>query len=261
MGIFDCYLICSDIDGTFTGGDRLQENLDAVRYFTENGGHFTFATGRAANHLRDCGLLPVVNCPACLCNGSVIYDYQSEQLLRETYLHFSISEFLEACKNQMHQMNRLHTISNGTGSIVVFDRENATAEDLATNPIKLVCRFDSPEKADAFQCFAVSHPLFRDTYISKSWSHGVEFNHASSTKGHALDFLKAHLGNIHTTVGIGDYENDLPLIAHADIGVAVANAVAPLKQAADMIVCANQEAAIKDLIKKLDVRLQPHRKY
>ena len=68
--------------------------------------------------------------------------------------------------------------------------------------------------------------------------------------------LKNYLPGIHTTVGIGDYENDLSLLAHADIAVAVENAIEPVKLQADMIVASNKEGAIKDLIEKLEIRLR-----
>ena len=47
MGKFDGWLICSDFDGTIYVDHALSdENCAAVRYFQENGGKFTFASGR-----------------------------------------------------------------------------------------------------------------------------------------------------------------------------------------------------------------------
>ena len=54
MGKFSGYLICSDYDGTFaTAGQPVQENLEALRHFVENGGRFTLATGRSVEFIRD----------------------------------------------------------------------------------------------------------------------------------------------------------------------------------------------------------------
>ena len=49
MKIFEGCLLVSDLDGSFFGsGTSLpQRNLDAVRYFMDNGGLFTIATGRS----------------------------------------------------------------------------------------------------------------------------------------------------------------------------------------------------------------------
>lgn len=79
----------------------------------------------------------------------------------------------------------------------------------------------------------------------------MEFNAANATKGHALRFIKEYLGNIHTAVGIGDYENDIPLIKMADIGAAVGNAMDCVKRCADLVVKSNKEGAVRDLIEKL----------
>ena len=48
MSKFDCYLVASDLDGTFLGANSslLDKNLNAIRYFIENGGIFTISTGR-----------------------------------------------------------------------------------------------------------------------------------------------------------------------------------------------------------------------
>ncbi|MBQ1283660.1 MAG: HAD hydrolase family protein [Clostridia bacterium] len=44
---FDGYLICSDHDGTVAEwGELLQVNIEAIKYFQDNGGIFTVATGR-----------------------------------------------------------------------------------------------------------------------------------------------------------------------------------------------------------------------
>lgn len=54
MKKFEGYLIVSDLDGTFLGKQSriVERNVEAVRYFTENGGLFTFATGRAFYNAR-----------------------------------------------------------------------------------------------------------------------------------------------------------------------------------------------------------------
>lgn len=50
LGKFDGILICSDIDGTIlensTFGSIFEKNAEAVKHFTDNGGRFTFITGR-----------------------------------------------------------------------------------------------------------------------------------------------------------------------------------------------------------------------
>ena len=70
-----------------------------------------------------------------------------------------------------------------------------------------------------------------------------------------MKFIKNYLGNIHTSVGVGDYENDISLLNDADIGVAVGNATDELKKVADIIVKPASEYAIKDLIEILESKV------
>lgn len=46
--IFDGYTLVSDMDGTLINSNKeiSKENLDAIKYFVNNGGKFTVATGR-----------------------------------------------------------------------------------------------------------------------------------------------------------------------------------------------------------------------
>lgn len=122
-------------------------------------------------------------------------------------------------------------------------------------PIKIVCAFSSVDDAEDFKAFAMANPFFSDSYVSKSWSTGVEFNYIDATKGKSIDFLKNYIRNIHTSIGIGDYENDISLITHTDIGVAVGNAIDEVKNAADMVVKSAFEYAIKDLIEIIEKKL------
>ena len=57
--------------------------------------------------------------------------------------------------------------------------------------------------------------------------------------------------NVHTTIGIGDYENDLSLLESSDIGYAVDNAIDSVKEAADRITVANTNDAIAAIIEEL----------
>lgn len=253
MGKFDGYLICSDVDGTFHMGDTIAVNSKAVKYFTDNGGRFTFVTGRTVDYLRRPDLHDIINAPACLFNGSVVYDYQNEQLLLEKRVSFTLGTLLEAIAPQRDSIERLYAYDSFTGDGLIFDDPASIPESACPlRPLKIICTFRTPEEADRFQLFAQQLPLSHNSYISKSWAVGVEFNAFDGTKGDALDFIKHYLGNIHTAIGIGDYENDIPLLTHADLGVAVENALPAVKAAADKIVCHAKDYALRELIESLE---------
>ena len=71
MGIFDGTLILSDLDGTLLNSNAQisQGNIDALKYYMDNGGRFSFATGRnylGMGYFNDS--IPV-NAPAVTSNG------------------------------------------------------------------------------------------------------------------------------------------------------------------------------------------------
>lgn len=88
MGKFDHVLLVSDFDDTLTNsaGWVSEGNIEALKYFTENGGTFTVNTGRAIPAFRN--RLPdvPVNAPVILSNGALIYDYGKEELLYESLM-------------------------------------------------------------------------------------------------------------------------------------------------------------------------------
>ena len=123
------------------------------------------------------------------------------------------------------------------------------------NAIKKYIMFETKDEADAFKNFAMNNSCLKDCYISNSWERGLEIDGKNATKGNGLDYIRNYMENIHTTVGVGNYENDIPLITHADIGVAVGNATDDVKKCADLIVKPCDEFAIKDLIEILEKRV------
>ena len=81
MGIFSDVLLTVDYDRTLTAPDSTipQRNLDAIRYFMENGGAFTVNTGRSLPMARSFMDKVPVNAPLLLYNGSAAYDTHKQE--------------------------------------------------------------------------------------------------------------------------------------------------------------------------------------
>ncbi len=80
---FSDILLTVDFDRTMTAMDSSipERNLEAVRYFMEQGGSFTVNTGRSLPMSQYfTGRVPV-NAPLLLCNGSIAYDTQAKKLI------------------------------------------------------------------------------------------------------------------------------------------------------------------------------------
>ena len=82
MGIYSDILLTVDYDRTLTGPDsRIPErNLEAIRYFIDNGGAFTVNTGRSMPMARPFMEKVPTNVPLLLYNGSAAYDTEKEEL-------------------------------------------------------------------------------------------------------------------------------------------------------------------------------------
>lgn len=78
MGRFDGVMILTDMDGTLLNSQRQlsQGNQEAARYFMEQGGLFSVATGRAKRAMEYFMPELTINAPAVLFNGSVVYDFE-----------------------------------------------------------------------------------------------------------------------------------------------------------------------------------------
>lgn len=97
MGIFSNVLFTSDFDHTISDKNNQVNpvNLEAIRYFIENGGLFCLNSGRSIPLLR-CRLGQVpVNAP-CLCyNGAACYDFEKEEMLWRCELPEDTKEIMD----------------------------------------------------------------------------------------------------------------------------------------------------------------------
>ncbi len=95
--------------------------------------------------------------------------------------------------------------------------------------------------------------LFQDSlHIAKSKSFYLEFSHPLAHKGQALADLAWALGfKQEEVIAVGDGFNDLEMLKWAGLGVAVANAQADIKAAADYVTeASNREGAVGEVIEK-----------
>ena len=256
MGKFDGYLICSDFDGTiYADGKISKENIDAIEYFQSEGGYFTFASGRNYEMFTE-GAASIIkpNAPLLTYNGAVIISldgkniyYQGvvtkEQMLRA----FSAYDSCPGIK--CFDVNTL-----GRSGRYTFD-ENDSPEarrefvDSFSAPfVKMIARMHE-EGTD--ETYAEVKKLFAGEFnITRSWKYGIEFNDLKDSKGRAAKWLKENL-DCHTLVCVGDYDNDIDMVAAADIGYAVGNATDSLKAVADRVTVNAKEHAIAKIIEEL----------
>ena len=83
MGKFDGIIICTDLDGTLYSSDKTvsKENREAIEYFKNEGGAFTFITGRMPNYSMNAYNAARPNVPFGCVNGGGVYDAVNEKYL------------------------------------------------------------------------------------------------------------------------------------------------------------------------------------
>ena len=82
MGIFSDILLTVDYDRTLTAPDSTipERNIEAIRYFMDNGGAFTVNTGRSLPMAKAFMDKVPVNAPLLLYNGSAAYDTEKQEI-------------------------------------------------------------------------------------------------------------------------------------------------------------------------------------
>lgn len=260
MGRYEGYLICSDFDGTLAKERVIsEENRAAIREFTEGGGLFTIASGRNPDFLREHAGDIGVNAPFLAINGSAIADPVSGEVLHKVLMD-------DGALTAVCTLIRLLPATDCIDIVCREDRFTAhrlfAGKDLTPDEIlshtgkeiyKVLLMYKSAEQALASTRAAES--LFGSRYIfQRSWPVGIEMLPISGGKGNAVNAVRAILGDrVKCVIGVGDYENDVPLLQAADIGYAVANAIDAVKQAADRVTQADCTAAISEIIRSLPI--------
>ena len=260
MGKFDGILLCTDFDYTLAVKAKVSpENAEAIRYFQENGGRFTIISGRNPRFLKERIEGFAVNAPLVGYNGALILDENAETVLFSggrndlDALDF-VERFWETHPAILRVVPHDETPYIGSLSRVECDGRVDTVEELRAKcslPLyNVICHVESEAAAEALrdEMIAAAGDKF---VIVRSWGRGVEVVNPWDQKGVAALRLKKMLG-ARLLVCAGDFENDTSMVAAADIGYAVENAIPSVKAVADRVTVSCEEHAIAAIIRELE---------
>jgi Cof subfamily protein (haloacid dehalogenase superfamily) len=266
MGKFDGILICTDLDDTLLTADKRvsDENISAIEYFMSEGGYFTFATGRMPQGARLMLNYIKPNAPIICSNGTAIYDFKAEKFLWMRKLGQEAVKVIEYIDKEIPQSGIVIGCEHG----VYFPKVNKQTEEhkiLENFPDNYVDLHDIDE--EWLKVIFMTEPedvdLVRQAINKSQWKDSFEFMQSSpwyyemlpknSTKGSAIPRLAEILGiSPDRTIGMGDNDNDMTLITQSGIGIAVENAIEPIKAAADYITVDNESHAVAQVIKDIE---------
>ncbi len=248
-------MIITDLDATFgspvTG--PAPRNVEAVKYFTENGGIFTVASGRVPSAMSMWQeVKAIVNAPTILCNGGFCYDFSKNSLTDEVLLNKG--KAIEIVRTVLSDYPEI-SMRCCLGAV-----ENRLAGDEILENFESWTRvsFDG-EKEVLDRLRAYLEPIYGGDFVfMKACDVILEFQAPTATKGQAIARLKArlkaegHISDSVTVYAVGDFENDLDMLSHADIPCCPENAIDSVKAASKLHLCHYTEGAIADLIYRIE---------
>ncbi|MBE6607535.1 MAG: HAD family phosphatase [Ruminococcaceae bacterium] len=267
VGKFDGVLICTDLDGTLYRNDKTisKENRDAIEYFKQEGGFFTFITGRMPYYSMDAYNNVNPNVPFGCINGGGLYDGEADKYVWNCEMSHDVCDVIEAVDKNVPSAGIQVCLFDKT----YFSKESDTTEGfrLVTGIPHLVCPYREVTEpiGKIIFCSGSEDTIFSVEKTLKSHPKAYEFDFIRSerslfeilpkgvNKGLALEKLVAYLGvDPRKTVAVGDYNNDIGMFKVAAVGVAVANACKDAKDAADFVTVSNEEHAIAQVIADIE---------
>ena len=280
MGKFDGYLICTDCDGTLTDSYRRfsKENADAIRYFQQEGGLFTVSSGRYPHYIQEFAADFVPNTYVVGCNGAVLFDLKKDEVIHHMPIRASLDEMLIDIYENMPWVKSVilsyktdqflhyiakrdaeaqwleNTDSLDEGIVVVSSAEEISAllKTAVDDIVRILYVHETEE--DNLKTREILNKKYSDKFrFVMSWDKGLEVLDVDCGKGEMIRYMKGILEGIHTTIGAGDYENDISMLELCDIGYAVDNAPDFIKAHADRVTVSCDESAIARIIHDIEV--------
>lgn len=267
MGKFSGILLCTDLDGTLYRNDKTvsDENLDAIEYFKNKGGLFTFITGRVPKTSAKVCEIIKPNAPYGCINGAGIYDPVREKYLWTAFLNSDVAELVDSVSIQMPQIgiqanleNDVYFIKDNDAMVhfrLVTGLPNVSKkfEDIKEPILKIVFAHENEEQILKLEKFLNGHAKAEKFDFIRSERRLYEILPKGTSKGALLLKLADLLGVARKkTIAVGDYDNDISMIECAGVGFAVSNARDCVKTVADRITVSNEENAIASIIDELD---------
>ena len=236
MGVFNGVLIASDWDGTLFCNDTVPERTrEAINYFISEGGLFSITSGRAPYYLNEKKHLIKPN-TYCICfGGSLICNIESGEVLRCGYLDGGVFEVIDRILASDVNIERINVFC--PDGIKRYTPEEyykfGKKESMAYDKQKVTFNCSDSVEGDKLKalCDTFNYPEYT---FARSFAAYLEIMQTEYTKGISARILKDKLG-ARVLVGMGDYENDIPLFEKCDISFAVANAEDSLKNIASYV--------------------------
>lgn len=241
MELFTDILLTVDYDRTLTdrNGQVPQRNLEAIRYFIDNGGAFTVNTGRSLPQSEDVLQNIPMNAPFLCCNGGLAID--GDEVIFQHVIDLPLEQTLKEICRAFPDLNvDLHGISAHVGFQPVGCWDTYYAAQPGDNYLVEEGRDYGPFikfnvygeiQNNTFYQFFFGTPeeiarideaesWIKETYSDKlvvfrAAARVLNIQAAGTSKNRAARDLQSRLGR-KILVCVGDEENDRPMLEGAD---------------------------------------------
>lgn len=265
MKKFENIILASDIDGTFIFHSNPPHinNIERIKYFTENGGRFLFSSGRNHKDIKVVAkeIMGIVNAPCVLCNGGMLYDIKADTIENPVFLDterayelfcdvekkfpdigfrstfdggFLIREYDESIINELKGYNILDLAT--LAPLEAFSK---------TKMYKTVFR-STKERLGELRAY-LDEKYGNDFNLTRSTETILELMPKGITKAYQLTYLKEKYkkdnGNVKLFC-IGDFDNDIDMLKCADVAACPENASPTVAELCTEHLCHCKDGAV-----------------
>ncbi|WP_075180753.1 pyridoxal phosphatase [Pantoea sp. 1.19] len=263
-------VIALDLDGTLLTPQKtiLPASLDALAKARQAGVKVLIVTGRHHVAIHPFYQAMALDTPAICCNGTYLYDYPAKKVISSTPLELGQTRETIAILEQYGIHGLLYVddamlYQTATGHV---ERTLTWAASLPVAQRPVFRQVDSlaaaAEQADAIWKFALSHDNLDELHAVTdrlqqtlglacewSWHDQVDVAQRGNSKGKRLqEWVTSQGYRMDDVIAFGDNFNDLSMLEHVGLGVAMGNAVEAVKARADRVIGDNQSNAIADTL-------------
>lgn len=257
-------LVATDLDGTLLrpDGSVSKRTVQAVRAARKAGIHVIAVTGRPPRATRDVALAAGLGPLAVCANGAAVVAAPSMEplelrpisagmakaLVTNLRLHFPGALFAA----ELPEFLAYETGFFETGRLWEEFAQPVTdiLEALARSALKLIVRQPGASASDLMAYLSQGHA--GQMSVTSSGPNWVEIAAPGISKAHGTLWVCERLGiDPSEVLAIGDYYNDLPLLAWAGAAAAPANALPEVLAAARQVIPPNDEDGVAQLLEDL----------
>lgn len=266
-------LFVTDLDGTLLNRESRVSDRSAhiISGLSRHGALISVATARTPATVEPLLKDTLTTPPAIVLTGAALWDRTSQRYLDPKFIsENSATEIIQACRRHgitpfiytIHPSGIIYTYYNGTPDkkeqkfidershlklkrMIISPRKSPEESEVRPDTILIFAlgpgKHIAPlaeELRESGRCSVSSYPDIFNPEISF-----IEIFAPGVNKASAVSRLKSLTGAERLTV-FGDNLNDLPMMAVADVAVAVENALPQVKEAADVVIGSNNSDAV-----------------